>query len=65
MTINENITCSNRSGVEDTNFEAKESKSIQGQGPTFRGQLLLKPSTVIVEAKVHDKEDQLWVKEAY
>ena len=44
-----------RGGVEDTTFEAKakDSKKIRGQGPTFRGQTLLRPrrGMVMVEAK--------------
>ena len=52
-------------GVEDTTFEAKGSKKKKerGQGPTFRGQILARPRTKMVEAKAKDRRynfSQLW-----
>ena len=44
-----------RGGVEDTRLEVKtktkETKKIRGQGQPFQGQTLLKPRTVMLEAK--------------
>ena len=43
----------NRGGVEDTRFEAKDTKKIrgQGQGQPFRGQTLSRPRTGMLETK--------------
>ena len=35
----------NRSGVEDTKLEAKDTNKIQGQGQPFQGQTLSRPRT--------------------
>ena len=41
----------NRGGVEDTRLEAKDTKKIQRQGPTYWGQRLSRPKTGMLEAK--------------
>ena len=40
-----------RDEVEDTTFEAKDSKKIRGQGRSFGGQTFWRPRTGMVEAK--------------
>ena len=42
-----------RGGVEDTRLEAKDTKTIQGQGQPFRGQTRSRPRTGILEAKTN------------
>ena len=63
-----------RSGVEDTTFEAeakdlkknprqRTKKKIRGQGPTFRGQTLLRARIEMVEKKAKNQErnfSKLW-----
>ena len=46
-----------RGGVEDTWLEAKakDTKKIRGQGLPFRGQILLRPRTGMLEAKAKDQ----------
>ena len=46
-----------RGGVEDTRLEAKDTKTIrgQGQGQPFRGQTLSRPRTGMLEAKAKDQ----------
>ena len=40
-----------RGGVEDSRLEAKDTKTIRGQGQPFRGQTLSRPRTGMLEAK--------------
>ena len=40
-----------RGVVKDTRLEAKDTKKIQGQGQPFRGQILSRPRTGMLEAK--------------
>ena len=49
----ESVFCRDR--VEDQTFEAKESKKIRGQGPSFRVLLLPRPRTGMLKAKVKDR----------
>ena len=46
-----------RGGVEDTRLEAKakDIKKIRGQGQPFRGQILSRPRTGMLEAKAKDQ----------
>ena len=57
--INELTDFINRGGVEDTRLEAKakDTKKIrgQGQGQPFRGQILSRPRTGMLEAKAKDQ----------
>ena len=50
-----------RGGVEDATFEAKDSKKIRGQRPTFRGQILSRPCTEMLETKAKEQERNLQV----
>ena len=45
-----------RGGVEDTRFEAKDTKRIPGQGQPFRGQTPSRPWTGMLEAKAKYQE---------
>ena len=46
-----------RGGVEDTRLKAKDTKKIRGQsqGQPYRGQILSRPRTVMLEAKAKDQ----------
>jgi len=65
MTSNEaDSSPENKDGVEETTFEAKDSEKVrgQGQGPSCRGQVALRPRTERLEAKAKDSRTCLKIR---